>query len=85
MSIAIHSLQAARETVHKNRENLLYESDKKCVCAMLGESLATCDSADLEEKIVEYTHQRRRRIEAFVQHTRRKHRLYLEQACPLNH
>ena len=71
-----------QERVLEHRRKLLYDSDKKCVGATLERSLENCDPGFLEEKIAEYAQQREKRVEGFVQHIRRKYRLYLERACP---
>ena len=71
-----------QERVLEHRQKLLYDSDKKCVGATLGMSLENCDPGFLEEKIAEYAQQRGKRVDGFMQHIRRKYRLYLERACP---
>ena len=75
--------QDAREKHKEHRNRVQYECDTKCVTQMLDESvIMTCDSATLDRRISEYAQQRQERIEAFIHHIRRKHRSYLEQACP---
>lgn len=78
--MAVFNTKVAREKQREHRRSLQCEMDRKCV--QESNSEARCDHAELEKKVLEYASRRRERIEAFVQHVRNKHELYLKQACP---
>ena len=77
--------QEAREYTKLQRAKKQYQSDYQCVSEMLEESAATKEAMNEDEiskRVEEYSSQRRKRTEEFVQYLRNERLKLIDDMCP---